>query len=667
MRAIWWGIGGAAVGALGLAAFAVGGGPGASIAAGSPAAERVRLMAALQANPRDTAGRRRLAETYLALGNGVGAEVEIRRAVADGLPKSRAAPILAHALLLQNDFIGALGVGLPPGIGRNDAAYAARIRGRTQMILGNPNAAAAEFRRALGWAPNDARLWADIGRVRMQTGDLAAGATAAGKAVAIDPGNVEVLVLMGQSVRARSGLVASLPWFERALVIDPQNVPAMAEAAATLGDIGRYRDMLAMTRRILKIDPHNANAFFLQATLAARAGRYDLARRLMQRVGGRLDTVPAALLLSGALDYEAGALEQAIGRLGRLIQLQPENIKARRLLGAAMLRANDPQGAILVLRPLADRPGADSYTMSVMGRALETVGDRVGAAPYLQCAADPVAVEGAPFVPNEDLTTLVQAAAEQPNDARTAIPLIRGLINAGNATGALDQAQKLQRDNPGAPAAHILVGDALAALGRPAEAAGAYQRAATIDFSEPVALRLINARARAGDPAGATRVLNLYLAQNPRSVPALTLAAQRFGEAGDWPQAIAILEDLRRRLGDRDVAMLTNLARAYVRIGRPDAALPYARRAYELSPANPAATDIYGWTVFRKGDDRGRAIALLEKATALAPDQPRFGWHLAQAYAAAGRRGAARRAAEAVLVHPDFPERPAVEALLKRL
>lgn len=666
MRALWWVIGGGgALAVLGVAAVTIGGGGHAPVQ--TPAMRRIALMNELKDAPGDIALRRQLAESYLKLSDGVGAEAEIRRAMADGLPPARGLHILAHALLLQDKPAAALAVGTVPGMTRADAVYAARIRGRAQMALDDQDAAAAEFNRALALAADDSLVWSDIGRFRMLTGDMAGASAAADKAIGIDARNIEALILKGELVRGQYGLVGALPWFDRVLTIDPQNVPAMIEAAATLGDMGRTRDMLAMSRRVLAVDSRNAQAFFLQATLAARAGNYQLARRLMQRVGDKLDHLPAVILLSGSLDYQAGNLQQAIGRLNRLVAMQPDNIKARRLLGAAMLRADDPQGAIGTLRAIADRPDADSYTLTVIGRAFEAAGDRSAAAVYLQRAANPVVAQGLPFNPDEDLTLLARNAAEQPDNARTVIPLIRGLIRAGDATAALDQATKLQGENPGAPAAHVLVGDALGALGRFAEAAENYRKAGNINFSEPVALRMIDALSRAGNDADATKVLNLFLSQNPRNVPALLIAAQRFGAAGDWPRVIAILEGLRQRLGNQDVSILNNLAWAYYEAGRLDAALPLAMRAYQLSPSNAVVTDTYGWIAFKQGKDPSRAVALLEKAVALDPNQPGLHWHLAQAYAATGRRAEAKRSIRAVLAYPDFAERAAAEGLLRRL
>jgi len=250
MRVLWWLIGGGGtLAALGLAAVAIGGGGGsAPVSAGNPGERRIALMNSLKDAPRDFETRRKLAETFLKLADGVGAEAEIRRAMADGLPRARGAHILAHALLLQDDPRDAIAAADTPGMARADAVYAARIRGRAQMALEDQDAAAVEFNRALALAPNDSIVWSDIGRFRMLTGDMAGAGTAADKAVAIDRNNIEALILKGELVRAfgyvgQTGEVTS--W---------HGEPGPAERDAGLpAELGEETTVLVDEKDVLKV------------------------------------------------------------------------------------------------------------------------------------------------------------------------------------------------------------------------------------------------------------------------------------------------------------------------------------------------------------------------------------------------------------------------------
>jgi tetratricopeptide (TPR) repeat protein len=598
---------------------------------GQPRTARIHLLNAIQAAPNDGAIRIAQAEAYLALGDGVAAEAELRRALALGIPAASVHHLMAHVFLLEHQADRAIDEAAQSPA--RFAGEAGRIRGLAAMELGDISQATEALNAALRAAPKDGAVWTAIARFRRQTGELAGAIEAADEAVAFDPKNAEAVELRGELTRSQYGLAAALPWFDRALQIDPANLAAMVERAATLGDMGRAKDMLSATRAILAISPKNPNAFLLQAVLAARAGKYDLARSLYRRTDGALDDQPAALLLAAAVDLQTGYAEQGVQRLQKLLTLQPDNGKARRLLASGQWRLGDAAGTIATLRPLADRADADSYVLTLMGEALAKQGDRAGASAYFAKAAQPrpaASVLSGP-VPDDQLAALRAGAAASPKDAGAQIQLIRALLGRGVGAEALARARKLEADNPGAPDAHMLAGDALGVQGDWRGAAEAYRRAADIAFTEPVALRLIEALRNAGDGAGAAHVLALYLRQNPDSVAALTVAGNDWLAAGDWTRAIAAYERVRARLGDRDAILLNNLAWAYSESGDYDRALPLAARAWSLDRRNPATADTLGWLLYRSGRDRLRGLALLEQAAHAAPADAAIRGHLAAA------------------------------------
>ncbi len=637
----------------------------AAFGGGDPRAARIEMQNALKADPGWGAAYAMQARISLALGDGPGAAAEFERARRAGVPAADISVFVAHANVLNGDAAAALAEldRAPPPAGQ--AAYAERIRAQALAARGDIAAAASAFDRSIARAPRDVATWVALGNFRMDVADQAGAVAAADRAMALAPRSVDAMVLKGVLVRNQYGLVAALPWFERAVEIDPQDVDALLETAATLGDLGRARDMLAMTRRALAIDGRNVRAFYLQAVLAARAGNFGLARSLIQRTGDALDDMPGGMLLQAVLEIDAGSYEQAIARLDRLVSMQPENLRVRRLLGTAEWRAGNYRDAVDALRPIADRPDADVYTLTVIGRALEAIDARDAAASYLDRASASTPGGGAVFG-GGDLGALSRDAALD-RGAPVRIRYIRGLLAAGRGEEALAEAQALQRANPGTPAAHMLVGDVLGALGQPLQAADAYRLAANISFTEPVALRMIDALDRGGRRADAMTTLRLFLSQNPRNVAALLLASDYFQAAGAWEDSIRILEGLRARMGNRDALILNNLAWAWFRSGDADKGLVYASRAYALTPSNPAAADTLGWLLFETKADRRAGIELLEKARAIAPASSAIHWHLAQAYAAVGRKPEAARAAQAAIAAPGFGQVVEAKALIARL
>jgi tetratricopeptide (TPR) repeat protein len=624
-------------------------------------AAKAAALDAVRADPNNGQAHLALAQAMLALDDGIGAEGEIQRAVDTGFDAKLVPQYRAYALLLQGDpdrAIAEADKAIPLY-----RAYALRIRARALTLQAKYGDAQAALDEAMRITPQDAALWTDLGRFRYATGDLRGAVQAAERAVKLDPGYARALLLRGELVRSQYGLVAALPWFESALKRDPFLHDALIEYAATLGDAGRTQDSLAATRRALDARPGSPQAFYLQAVIAARAGDDDLARSLLEKTNGALDSVPGVLLLGSTLDIEEGDYEQAIGKLRELVAVQPMNLTARKLLATALLRTDSARNAIDILRPVVARGDADSYTLTLAARGFERIGDRASAARLLDRAAYPVTGEAGAFSADDSVAVLDAPAAANPGDPDTAVPLIRAMIAQGNQAGALAKAQALVRDNPGVPGAQLLLGDMLMLGNRYADAAAAYRLAADLRFDEPTMLRLVEALDRGGHRADAANVLALFLSQNPVNVAALRLSGNWQLAAGDYDAAIETLENLRARIGDGDAALNADLAMAYSGAGEDKIALDFGEAAYGLAPANPAVADAYGWALYQSGDADG-AVELLQKAVALAPRHAGLRWHLAQIYADLGRKPDAKAQAQAALADPRFADRTAAQAML---
>lgn len=636
------------------------------LAQGDVRAARVEFMNAIKADPANAAARLAQARVSLELGQWDVAEEQLTRATELGAPSAESSHLLAHVRLFQGDYPEALKLADAMIAGDRHGEYAARVRAAALIAMGNTDAGRAELEGAIARGWTTVEVWTDLARLHMGTGDLAAAFPAAAEAVRIGPRNVKALVLAAELDRKRFGLAAAVPWYRKALDVDKNNVEALLGLAATLGDAGANREMLDLTRRVLSLDQRNARAWYLQSVMAARAGRFDLARSLLARTSGRLDGEPAVMLLRATMELHDGAHEQAIDRLSDLIDLQPANLTARKLLGAAYAQAKDHDSVIQTLRGLAARDDADSYTLTLMGRALEAKGDTIAAAQMLDRAASPQ------HRPSRALVTvpLGKAAANNagnPLDARTAIPLIAAQIGEGQVGAALGRATEIARRNPGVPAAQVLLGDVQGALGNWQAAAAAYKAAANLDFSEGTALRFARALVNVGDVNGAAQVIGLYLTQNPQSIPMRLMLADIHMAAGRWQSAIAELEVVRARVGNRDAALLNNLAWASIKAGEEASSLNFARAAYALMPNNAAVAGTYGWALHRDGAERGFAVATLEKAVRMAPLDPALRFQLAQAYAAAGRKGDARKSASLALQSDHFRDRQAAQAFIARL
>lgn len=293
-------------------------------------------------------------------------------------------------------------------------------------------------------------------RATLARGDFVGAYRIAEAAAAKYPASADAVLLAANFVRDRYGLTASLPWYDRVIALDPANLSARLGKAAALGDSGQTVSMLAVTREVLARDPKNPVAFVLLATMAARAGKWELARGLYEHARGRMDNVPAVMLLRGAIGIETGGIEGAIAALSGLVTAQPGNRPARRLLALALWRAKDAQATIDTLKPISD--DGDVWAQLLMARACEAVGDR-------QCAAillDRVAAGGGGSAGGPGVAALTGAA-----NIRFTQPVAFRLIDALNRSGDVKAAETvtatlIEQFPASLPALRLAANDALA-------------------------------------------------------------------------------------------------------------------------------------------------------------------------------------------------------------
>ncbi len=609
---------------------------------GNGTAAKIKLLNAIKADPDWALSHGVQGAILLSLGDGYGAEAELNRAAELDIDPATILHLRAHATLLKGDAPLALQLAQEPAIQAKFAGYAARVRALAYQKLGDFTATGREFETAIALNPRSVETWADVADYRFAMGNVSGAIEATVEALKLNPRRVQSLRQMGIMVRGQYGLVASLPWFRAAMDRNPGNLDLMREFAATLGDAGQTVEMLEVTRQMLEADPKNPHAFFMQAVLAARAKNFELARALLYRTEGKLSDVPSFMLVNAGVELQLGNADSAIAQLEDLVGLQPANVGARRLWAAALLEAGDPYATIDALSTVALRTDADSYILTVIGRAYEQTADLEAAYAYLDRANEPYRGITGAFDIRGDMARLAKAAQGPSDNADIAVPYINRLVNEGNGPQALAEAEALRGRNSGAYQAHMLVGDVLIANGNPAAAANAYRDAARINFGEPVALRLFDTLMQLEDRKGALQMLDLFLSQNPRNVNALLLAADHLSGIGQWPAAIGRLEALQLQLGTHDAAVQSSLGWAWFNKGDNAKALDHAALAYALAPANAAVTNGYGWALFKSGKNKPQGLALLKKAVATVPDHPMLRLHLGEALLAMNRKDEAR-------------------------
>ena len=583
-----------------------------ALAAGDYRSAQVDFLAVLDARPGDAAARIDLARALNRLGRGVEAERHLLRAQELGASEAVVRVELARARLVQGRAADAVDT-LRGAVPRAEQTQAFIVAGQANYRLGRGDAAGRAF--ALAVESGEADAYIAVSRWRLAEQDMLQAEDAANQAWQRAPRSPEALLARADVVLARGGPVVALPWYEAALAAQPGHLDALIGYAAALGEAGRARDMLGPLRQAAQLEPNNPRILYLQAAVAARGGEPGLARTLLNRIRGSEADRPGVLMLRATSELMLGAPVAARNAAARLLEIQPDNRPARRLLALALAQEGNARGVIDSVDPVTIRADADAWSLLMLSRAFAAIGWQADSIEPLDRAATLARGNPAPLAADgEDGGTM---------NPGQAIPQIRARLAAGQAQSALSLALMLAEANPGVAQARMLAGDAALAMGDVRGAIGHFRAAADLRVDEPTMLRLVGAQIRSGDAAGASASLDALIARWPDNVAAQRVAAAMAGERGDWPLAERFIEAAIARTGPNDALLLAQLARARIEQGEAAAAIDAARRAYRLLPGNATISGVYGRALALSGEGDGRDAAdLLLKAVRLSPDDP---------------------------------------------
>lgn len=575
-----------------------------------------------QAMPQGAQVNFKRASAALARGDGIAAEAELQRAAAAGAKRPEIAAAMGEALIAQGELDKAREWLGPGQFARDQAAYGWRMLALLERMQGNLAAAGKALDQGLTAAPKDPLLWIEIGRLRYVGGEQLQAVDAAERALVVGPENVRALEFRAQLLSDAMGPIAALSLYEKALEIAPGDLDLLGGYAAALGEAGRAKDMLRITRRILAKDARNPQALYLQAILAARAGNVALGRAMLNRAAESLGTMPAALLLSGALELEAGNANSAVLRLASLVAQQPANRTGQLLLARALYESGDHNQLFARFGGEAQRGDASPYLLTLLARALEDRGDRIGAAGLLDRAAQASNPGLMPIGAGGQAAELAARWSANTAAQGTVVPYVRSQLVAGNLAAASSAAQRYLDQRPGSADALSLIGDVELSRGAPQLALQHYMLASRVRFPAQMLPRISLAYNRAGQGGAVQPLLAQYLAMFPRSRTALRMAASEAAQAGVWSEAQELLRNLAARGGGRDWRLLSDLSFAQLRGGDPRAAKETARLAWQLQPAAALTNQVYGMALAEAGSDPAKARQLLDTARSLGGDNP---------------------------------------------
>jgi putative PEP-CTERM system TPR-repeat lipoprotein len=406
------------------------------------------------------------------------------------------------------------------------------------------------------------------------------------------------------------------------------------------GEVSRAR---ALLYDVLRANPSHLPALMRLTQLEVAAGQPNSAVAWVEKA---IEHSPEALepkVLLARVHLQSrnprGALDLTAPLLGR----HPGNLPLREVIGRAQLMLGRPAEAVLTLRPLAEAMAGSAEAQLLLAAAYRAARDEAGVRRQLD-----------------------RVLEIDPANVGAKIQLASLLAGQGELDRAEELVAELRADGPERSDVLELAGGIALLRSRPADAVAAYQAALAKRPTGALTIKLAMAQQRAGDSEDAVATLRDWITRSPEDLDARSLLGVQYVALKRLEAAEAIFLEMLE-IDPNNVVALNNLALVALRLGRPDDALTYGRRAAELAPNDAAVMDTLG-TALLGAEKADEALPVLEKAAQGMPDNPEVRYHLAQALARSGEVSRARDVLRGALASAQpFDERPEAEKLLKVL
>ena len=568
--------------------------------------------------------------------------------------------------------------------------------------------AAKALEPALLGNPQDPEVLALAGQISMANKDFGKASDYFEKASQIAPQNARYHTALGLSDLGRGQDANAISQLETAVSLDQKSPQASILLITTQLRLKHIDQGLAAVAALEKEQPDNPLVYNLKGSLYLGKNDVANARASFLKANAIDPTYFPAVANLAQLDFKDKQPEQARKRFETLLEKDKKSIPAMTALAALALRDKHPVEATQWLeRAVSENPSSIQANTQLISRYLQ-IGEKQKAltlASNLQTtnASDPGALEllaqtqfangdlQAALSNYQRLITLLPDSAPLQLKLASLYVAMNRIADASDAISkalvlqpdfidaeifqaslyakgqdldkALTVARQMQKNPAQATVGHELEGNILNLQKKYDPASQAFTQAFQANKNN---VRLLIKLHHALQLAGKTKDTDTLAAQWFKDHPDDTVLRLYLAENAlnqqQYKPAIVLYQQVLR-LQPKNPGALNNLAWAYDQDKDPRA-LETAEQAYALVNDNPTITDTLAWILVGKGNLQ-RALPLLQKAAADAPQAGEIHFHLAQALLQSGDKAGARKELQQLLASgQSFPQREQAKALL---
>ncbi len=378
---------------------------------------------------------------------------------------------------------------------------------------------------------------------------------------------------------------------------EPDSDRARQTLVALLLNEGKADEAEPILRTLLKQDP--ANGFMHLTAVMGKMRGSPAGLALVERLAADYPSLPEARFAVAQAAAGAGRAEMAIAELQQADTLRP-GWELAALLRAQILDQASHADALAFMRAFL-AAHADAREMRLAyARALVS-------ANHL----------------DEARAEFTRLTTDFPRNAEVSFAAGLLSLQMGDADAARDLLTRTLEYHPRDPAAvHYYLGQTAEQMKQPDVAAAQYAQVQAGNYLVPARARQAALLAQAGKLGEARALLKATHGENEaQNVRLIQAQAELLRDGKQYPAVFAVLSDGLRRHPD-SADLLYDHAMAAEKLGKLDVLEADLRRVIVLRPNDAQAYNALGYTLADRTKRLSEAIALLDKALALAPDDP---------------------------------------------
>ena len=619
------------------------------------------LKSVIQEEPTLARARWMLGAALLDNGEVAAAQIELDRALSLGQPLPDVAPLQARALLAAGKpqaVIAQFG-----SLALADAQPTAALRtvvAQAHATLGDWPAARDNLAQALRAVPGHEAAMLLSARLASVSGDPAGALKWVDDLLAAHAGSADAWLLKGDLLNRQNAAPETIAQaYRQSLRLRPDH-PAAHAALISMHLARRELPAAHLQFKALQLAlPKHPQTLLYEGQLAFVDGNLALARDRFQTL---LRGAPDNLVLlqsAAAVALQMGAPAQAEVLLAKGLQLAPDSVATRRLLGRAQLMGGQLAKALATLDPLIGKGSTDVDALQLAAQARLLGGEDTAAAALFERARKikpedaglRTAVALSQFARGQTESAIAELRSVAASDSGQGadLALISAELRRKSFDGALQAIAALARKQPDAPLAPQLRGQVLLLKQDSAGARAAFELAHQRDPAYlPAVLALAGLDLQARQPEQARARLDALIQANPGNSAARLALAEVLARSGGSREAVAALLGEAIQANPADLASRLALVDHHLATFDAKAALAAAQAALAQFPDRSELLVRQGRLQQSLGDHQ-QAGSTFNRLITLQPRLPEGYLGLAESQATGGDLAGASRSARRAL------------------